>query len=215
MMETGIYKITNLVDTNKIYIGRCQTAFEKRWKEHISQLNHDKHVNIELQADWNKYGAENFKFEIYKECTEIEAKYYELVSIDHFRQAGYHLYNVESFRDDIVLRVCNKLRKANIGFEIDKLDDRCKSKKNSKLHWQLYVKNGQTETYVHLYNQKIYALNQNLQKLNENIQIRHNFINTYELNTIDKDISVADASNSNTIADELYDEVFMYTWLYC
>lgn len=58
----GIYKITNL-KSNKFYIG-SSNDIPKRWKQHISGLNNNKHHNFHLQKSWNKYGETSFKFEI-------------------------------------------------------------------------------------------------------------------------------------------------------
>lgn len=48
---------------NKIYIGSA-VDFYLRFKKHISDLRRDKHDNKHLQRAWNKYGENNFKFEI-------------------------------------------------------------------------------------------------------------------------------------------------------
>jgi group I intron endonuclease len=65
MDNKGIYKIFNLVN-NKIYIGSASSngGFRKRWNEHKSDLNRNVHHNKHLQLSWNKYGSDNFKFEI-------------------------------------------------------------------------------------------------------------------------------------------------------
>lgn len=62
LMASGIYKIKNLIN-DKIYIG---SAFdlEKRWKWHSSRLKNNSHWNTHLQKAWNKYGSDNFIFEI-------------------------------------------------------------------------------------------------------------------------------------------------------
>lgn len=57
-----IYQITNKVN-KKIYIGSTNNL-EKRISQHITQLNHNAHCNKHLQAAWNKYGKENFNFEV-------------------------------------------------------------------------------------------------------------------------------------------------------
>lgn len=62
----SIYKITNLVN-NKIYIGSAFN-FKKRYNNHISSLNRNVHKNLHLQLAYNKYGKNNFKFEIIEEC---------------------------------------------------------------------------------------------------------------------------------------------------
>ena len=61
-MKKYIYKITN-IQNNKCYIGQTKN-YEKRWKEHKYLLNKNKHENIYLQYAWNKYGENNFIFEV-------------------------------------------------------------------------------------------------------------------------------------------------------
>ena len=56
-----IYKITNLV-TNKVYIGRSITKYRKN--SHNRDLKLNKHHSIKLQRSYNKYGKDNFIFEI-------------------------------------------------------------------------------------------------------------------------------------------------------
>ena len=61
-MTTGIYKITNLVNS-KVYIGASKNV-EKRWS------NHRRSVKSPIHSDLETYGLENFKFEILLECPE-------------------------------------------------------------------------------------------------------------------------------------------------
>lgn len=61
----GIYKITNLVN-NKVYIGQS-ISIERRFKDHVSGLNGGYGHNLHFQNAWNKYGQDNFKFEILEE----------------------------------------------------------------------------------------------------------------------------------------------------
>lgn len=65
----GIYRIKNLVN-DKSYYGSSKNI-EKRWKTHLNQLRNKKHINCILQNAWNKYGENNFIFEIVEEC-ELE-----------------------------------------------------------------------------------------------------------------------------------------------
>lgn len=67
-MRAIIYKITNLLN-NKVYIGSTK-SWEIRFKAHLSRLNGNYHINKHLQSAWNKYGEENFKFEILREVPE-------------------------------------------------------------------------------------------------------------------------------------------------
>ena len=77
--KMGIYKITNLVN-GKFYIGSSRNLY-KRIRGHKNDLIGDRHGNILLQSSWNKYGKENFSFEILEfvdsllQLQPIEQKY--------------------------------------------------------------------------------------------------------------------------------------------
>lgn len=62
LLNCGIYWITNLVN-NKIYIG-SSINIKKRFNQHKSNLRHNRHCNQHLQRAWNKYGEENFIFQL-------------------------------------------------------------------------------------------------------------------------------------------------------
>jgi len=64
-MKSGIYTITCLAN-GKYYIGYA-TNLEKRKNHHFSRLKINKHCNPYLQKAYNKYGKNNFKFEILEE----------------------------------------------------------------------------------------------------------------------------------------------------
>lgn len=66
----GVYKITNLVD-GKFYIGSSKNI-EGRWYTHKKELNSGYHNNQHLQRAWNKYGKENFKFEVLEEVADLD-----------------------------------------------------------------------------------------------------------------------------------------------
>lgn len=76
--ECGIYKIYCKVN-KKSYIGSSNNI-RKRMKEHFNNLNKNKHYNKNLQRAFNKYGSENFLFEILEICDEenrfIREQYY-------------------------------------------------------------------------------------------------------------------------------------------
>lgn len=65
-MSSGIYKITNTVN-DKCYIGSA-VNIKSRFTTHKSFLRQSKHPNLHLRSAWNKYGEENFKFEIIELC---------------------------------------------------------------------------------------------------------------------------------------------------
>ena len=66
----GIYKIENLIN-GKVYIGGS-SRIKGRISSHKSFLRRKKHCSKSLQESWNKYGEQNFKFEIIEECSSIE-----------------------------------------------------------------------------------------------------------------------------------------------
>lgn len=60
--RSAIYKITNVVN-NKCYIGSAVDVYT-RLAVHKSGLRHGKKINKHLQSAYNKYGRQNFKFEV-------------------------------------------------------------------------------------------------------------------------------------------------------
>ena len=74
-MNSGIYKIINTVSSN-VYIGST-VNFTKRISGHFYCLDNQKHGNSHLQASYNKYGKNNFKFEILEEVEPVESKLIE------------------------------------------------------------------------------------------------------------------------------------------
>lgn len=67
---SGIYRIVNL-RTGKLYIGGTTQPFETRWGQHLSDLEGRTHSNHGLQADWDKYGRNEFVFEVVEDVADI------------------------------------------------------------------------------------------------------------------------------------------------
>lgn len=67
MKICGIYKIENTIN-KKAYIGQSKNI-PLRFSNHKYELNKNIHPNHHLQRAWNKYGKENFIFEILCECS--------------------------------------------------------------------------------------------------------------------------------------------------
>jgi group I intron endonuclease len=63
-MKSGIYQITI---KGKIYIGSA-TSLYNRMHRHLHDLNKKKHCNRKLQNYFNKYGLNNFLFEVIEYC---------------------------------------------------------------------------------------------------------------------------------------------------
>ena len=76
-MSIGIYKITNLLN-NKIYVGQS-TNIEKRFYQHT--IRNQQYIDQEIQ----KYGKENFSFEILETCLPEQLNEREIYWIDYFK----------------------------------------------------------------------------------------------------------------------------------
>jgi group I intron endonuclease len=83
MLNTGIYKIENK-ENGKMYIGSASSSFAVRFRRHKSDLNANKHHSEILQRAWNKYGADNFTFEIIAACLPDECIRFEQLYIDTY-----------------------------------------------------------------------------------------------------------------------------------
>lgn len=66
----GIYSIFNVVNGKK-YIGSSKDIYN-RWHEHLHLLRRNDSHNKHLQAAFNKYGEDNFVFNILEFCKEEE-----------------------------------------------------------------------------------------------------------------------------------------------
>lgn len=64
--EPGIYEIHNKIN-NKRYIGQS-IRVKARILKHINLLNKNEHQNNHLQRSWNKYGEENFDYNVLEYC---------------------------------------------------------------------------------------------------------------------------------------------------
>lgn len=86
-----IYKITNLIN-NKCYIGQAKD-YKVRFYAHKNNLKRNKHENQYLQNAWNKYGEENFLFEVIdsgENYNELEKHYIKLYNSTK-REYGYNI----------------------------------------------------------------------------------------------------------------------------
>lgn len=81
--KAGVYKIT-CISNGRFYIGSSKNLW-KRHNEHNYLLNNNKHCNKELQADYNTYGIDNFKFEIIEFCTKENHFDREQVYLDMYK----------------------------------------------------------------------------------------------------------------------------------
>ncbi len=137
---SGIYKISNII-TNKIYVGSAISLYNREI-QHFFHLKQQTHHNKHLQASFNKYGIENFKFEVIEEIVNKN----QLISREQFyidtlnpqynkcRIAGSPLgiKHSKKFRDACSLRMKNNVpwNKGKSGYltEEVKLKGKIKSK---------------------------------------------------------------------------------------
>jgi group I intron endonuclease len=93
MGKSGIYKITNLSD-GKFYIG-SSVDLKRRKSEHAKMLENGTHHSSYLQNAYNKYGKNNFKFEIIElvdddKLRDVEQRYLDKLK-PYIRRIGYNL----------------------------------------------------------------------------------------------------------------------------
>jgi group I intron endonuclease len=83
-MKSGIYLIKNITN-KKVYIGSA-VNIDKRWLEHKRSLREGKHHSCLLQRSWDKYGEQNFKFEMIEEVLNPQHLLsYEQVYLDYYK----------------------------------------------------------------------------------------------------------------------------------
>ena len=112
----GIYRIKNLKN-KKCYYGSSKNI-EKRWRTHLNNLKNGKHHNDHLQRSWDKYGEDNFVFELVEECDEtllleLEQKYLDLhpeFNIGIKSSGGDNLTKNPN-KEDIVRKMTQSVRK--------------------------------------------------------------------------------------------------------
>jgi len=122
----GIYRIRNKIN-DKCYYGSTKNI-KRRWNKHKSQLNYNRHENIILQRAWNKYGAENFEFEVIEICNKnelliIEQNYLDLkpeYNIGKQASGGDNLSNHPNRNNIIDKRKIDNRRKINEMSDDDK-----------------------------------------------------------------------------------------------
>lgn len=93
--QSGIYQIRNLVN-NKIYIGQTTMRFIKRYWHHQQKLTENTHDNKHLQTAWQKYGPDNFVFEVLhvlkdgEDINKLEIDYIKAAHSDN-GECGYNI----------------------------------------------------------------------------------------------------------------------------
>ena len=111
----GIYKITNNIN-DKVYIGQS-INIKVRWKDHVNSLRRGDSRCTLLQRAWNKYGEENFTFEILELCSEDELDDIEIKYISFYDSCnnGYNIESGGNKKKRLSDETKQKLREAHLG----------------------------------------------------------------------------------------------------
>lgn len=86
MGTCGVYRIRHKI-TGKAYVGQSSNI-EKRWRHHRARLLSGKHANSHLQSAFNKYGADQFVWEIALTCAPEALTAEEQREVDAARAAA-------------------------------------------------------------------------------------------------------------------------------
>ncbi len=117
MKKCGIYKITNIIN-GKIIIGQSRDL-SHRWYSYKHKLRKKIYHNPYLQNAWNKYGEQNFKFEIILECTKekLDEEEIKLIKIYNStnRQFGYNIEEGGNKHKSCSEETRLKMRNAKLG----------------------------------------------------------------------------------------------------
>lgn len=68
----GLYQIKNMTDGRMLL--KISTDLDRAFNSDLFQLNAGMHANQQLQADWNKMGADNFEFTVFDELNIKESE---------------------------------------------------------------------------------------------------------------------------------------------
>lgn len=91
----GVYAIRNLVN-GKMYIGSTTVSFSSRWQSHKKRLKNNNHHSSHLQNAYNKYGKDNFEYQILEITTPETARIKEGYYINKYQTLNPTFgYNIE------------------------------------------------------------------------------------------------------------------------
>ena len=97
--QSGIYSIINTIN-DKVYVGKSTNLYQRKY-QHFTLLKSGKHTNEYLQSSVNKYGVENFYYNVIEICNEDVLGEREYYWIDHYdsnnRDKG---YNIDIINED-------------------------------------------------------------------------------------------------------------------
>lgn len=119
----GIY-IIKCLQENKVYIGSSKDI-SRRWINHKTALNNERHGNCELQLAWDAYGDESFIFDILEETEDIVIR--EQYWLDTYKDSLYNsstsAWNPMQNPDNIKKAMATKLQRYGKLSASQKLDE--------------------------------------------------------------------------------------------
>ena len=113
--KSGIYKITNITN-GKFYIGSSVNIYNRK-HTHITHLNKNIHHNQHLQNSYNKYGKDEFLFEVVEYCNKEKLFKREQYFINNLKPqfnkkaAEEHLNRGKKRPQEVVDKVSKSLKK--------------------------------------------------------------------------------------------------------
>lgn len=163
-MKYGIYQIRNLIN-NKCYIGSAAgKGFNNRWKSHINDLKKQKHHSSKLQNAWNKYGIENFIFEVLLCCDPKNCLFYEQIALDYYKPE----YNICStagstfglrYSAESKLKISNALKGKYSGYKSPHFGRLLSNQTKEKIRTANFGKIASNETRVKMSQSRIKNIN--------------------------------------------------------
>lgn len=138
---SGIYQIKNKI-TGQSYIGSSIDLL-KRFSSHKSRLNRNEHRNNYLQNAWNKYGQENFEFNVLFLIYDTDRKFLDEILLKREKEYitlhksnstenGYNLQIVKNNRFIVSEETREKIKKARAKQTMPKWTE--KRKERMKVH---------------------------------------------------------------------------------
>lgn len=130
---SGIYRILNKINGN-CYIGSSLNV-EKRYKHHLSTLRHNSSRCSILQKAFNKYGEDNFEFQVILCCKPEYRLYYEQQLIRELNSQ----YNAFTNVSDSPLRQFTFTEQSKLKMSIAHKGKNYQNSINTTYHWQIKV----------------------------------------------------------------------------
>ena len=130
---SGIYRILNKINGN-CYIGSSLNV-EKRYKHRLSTLRHNSSRCSILQKAFNKYGEDNFEFQVILCCKPEYRLYYEQQLIRELNSQ----YNVFTNVSDSPLRQFTFTEQSKLKMSIAHKGKNYQNSINTTYHWQIKV----------------------------------------------------------------------------